>query len=121
LTLQWVARQGSRSLFTGTMIKFRGMSRAFVNEDAGREPLDRYPLPAREDPGYSLAAARALLRGADQGDTPGAEAATGYYFGDPALRKEVEQILVEAVEDGDDRLEQLAERFLRRAAARARP
>jgi hypothetical protein len=103
------------------MIKFRGMSRAFVNEDAGREPLDRYPLPAREDPGYSLAAARALLRGADQGDTPGAEAATGYYFGDPALRKEVEQILVEAVEDGDDRLEQLAERFLRRAAARARP
>jgi hypothetical protein len=48
------------------------------------------------------------------GDTPGAEAATGYYFGDPALRREVEQILGEAREDGDERLEQLAERFLRR-------
>ena len=51
---------------------------------------------------------------ADLGDTPGAEAATGYYFGDPALKREVEQILGEAREDGDERLEQLAERFLRR-------
>jgi hypothetical protein len=97
------------------------MSRAFVNEDAGGESLDRYPLPAREDPGFPRAAARALLRGADLADTPGAEAATGYYFGDPALRKEVEQILAEAVQDGDERLEQLAERFLRRARARSRP
>ena len=90
------------------------MSRAFVNEDAGPAP-ERYPLPPREDPGYPLAAARALLRGADVGDTTGAEAATGYYFGDPTLRKEVEQILGEALESGNDRLEQLAERFLRRA------
>ena len=88
------------------------MSRAFVNEDAGAAP-ERYPLPPRDDPGYPLAAARALLRGADVGDTPGAEAATGYYFGDPALRQEVEQILAEAQEDNDERLEQLAERFLR--------
>lgn len=93
------------------------MSRAFVNEDAGGEPLGRYPLPPRDDPGFARAAARALLRGADQGDTPGAEAATGYYFGDPVLRAEVERILLEAREDGDDRLEQLAERFLRRAEA----
>jgi hypothetical protein len=91
------------------------MSRAFVNEDAGAAP-ERYPLPARDDPGFPLAAARALLRGADAGDTPGAEAATGYYFGDPALKREVEQILGEAQEDGDERLEQLAERFLRRVA-----
>jgi hypothetical protein len=91
------------------------MSRAFVNEDAGGTP-ERYPLPPREEPGYPLAAARALLRGADVGDTPGAEAATGCYFGDPALKKEVEQILGEAQEDGDERLEQLAERFLRRIA-----
>ena len=97
------------------------MSRAFVNEDAGGESLDRYPLPARDDPAFSLAAARALLRGADQGDTPGAEAATGYYFGDPALRGEVQQLLAEAVEAGDERMEQLAERFLRRADARSRP
>ena len=94
------------------------MSRAFVNEDAGGEPLGQYFLPPREDPGFPLAAARALLRGADTGDTPGAEAATGYYFGDPALRPEVERLLGEARDDGDERLEQLAERFLRRAAAR---
>ena len=91
------------------------MSRAFVNEDAGAAP-ERYPLPPREDPGFQLAAARALLRGADVGDTPGAEAATGLYFGDPALKREVEQILAESQEDGNERLEQLAERFLRRVA-----
>jgi len=89
------------------------MSRAFVNEDAGEAP-ERYPLPAREDPGYPLAAARALLRGADVGDTAGAEAATCYFFGDPALQREVEQILAEAEEVGNDRMEQLAGRFLRR-------
>lgn len=94
------------------------MSRAFVNEDAGGEPLGRYPLPPPEDPGFSLAAARALLRGADQGDTPGAEAATGFYFGDPVLRPQVVQLLAEAREVGDERMEQLAERFLRRAEAR---
>jgi hypothetical protein len=94
------------------------MSRAFVNEDAGGEALGRYPLPPRDDPGFAKAAARALLRGADRGDTPGAESATGYYFGDPALRSEVEQLLAEAVEVGDERTEQLAERFLRRADAK---
>ena len=94
------------------------MSRAFVNEDAGDAP-ERYALPPRDDPGYLLAAARALLRGADQGDTPGAEAATGFYFGDPALKGEVKQILAEARESGNERLEQLAERFLRRISGRA--
>jgi hypothetical protein len=93
------------------------MSRAFVNEDAGEAP-GHYPLPPRDDPGYPLAAARALLRGADQGDTPGAEAATGYFWGDPALGPQVERILAEARDDGDERLEQLAERFLRRMSAR---
>jgi hypothetical protein len=94
------------------------MSRAFVNEDAAGEPLGQYGLPPRESPGFPLAAARALLRGADGGDTPGAEAATGFYFGDPALVPQVERILAEAREDGNERLEQLAERFLRRASAR---
>jgi hypothetical protein len=95
------------------------MSRAFVNEDAaGGESADRYPLPQREDPGFTRAAARALLRGADQGDTAGAESATGYYWGDPILHSEVERILSEAREDRNERLEQLAERFLRGPAAR---
>jgi hypothetical protein len=96
------------------------MSRAFVNEDAAGESAERYPLPERDDPGFSRAAARALLRGADQGDTVGAESATGYYWGDPILHPEVERILTEAREDRDERLEQLAERFLRGPAVRRR-
>jgi hypothetical protein len=91
------------------------MSRAFVNEDAGGE-APRYALPPREDPGYDAAAARALLKGADQGDSASAEAATGYVFGEPKLRPQVEQVLNEARATGDERLEQLAERFLRRAS-----
>jgi len=91
------------------------VSRAFVKEDAGGE-VPRYPLPPRDDPGYDLAATHALLRGADEGDSASAEAATGYVFGEPGLRPQVERILAEARADGNERLEQLAERFLRRAA-----
>jgi hypothetical protein len=95
------------------------MSRAFVNEDAGSgDAAARYTLPDRADPAYDRAAALALLRGADLGDTAGAEAASGYFWGDPALKGQVERILAEAREDGDDRLEQLAERFLRAGARR---
>ena len=91
------------------------MSRAFVQEDAGGEPLGRYRLPPPSDPGFRRAAARTLLRGAHEGDTTGAEATTGFYWGDPALVGEVSAILAEAREDGDERLEQLAQRYLRRA------
>ena len=89
------------------------MSRAFVNEDAGTGEAPRYTLPPREDPTFDLAAARALLHGADVGDTASAESATGYYWGEPRLRPLVERILEEAREDQNERLEQLAERFLR--------
>ena len=95
-----------------------GMSRAFINEDAGPGDEPRFPLPAAGDPSFDLAAARALLHGADLGDTASAEAATGYYWGEPKLRPLVERILVEAQEDGNERLEQLAERFLRVRARR---
>jgi len=88
------------------------MSRAFINEDAGSDGAPRFPLPAREDPAFDAAAARALLQGADLGDTASAEAATGYYWGEPKLRPAVERMLAEAREDGNERLEQLAERFL---------
>jgi hypothetical protein len=54
-----------------------------------------------------------LLQGAHLGDTASAETATGYYWGDPKLRPWVEQILAGARQDGDERLEQLAERYLR--------
>ena len=89
------------------------MSRAFINEDAAAGEAPRFPLPARDDPSYDMAAARALLHGADLGDTSSAEAATGYYWGEAKLRPLVERILDEAREDGNERLEQLAERFLR--------
>jgi hypothetical protein len=92
------------------------MSRAFVKEDAGGTEAPRFVLPSREDPSFQLAAARALLQGADLGDTASAEAATGFYWGDPSLRPQVERILEEAQEDGAERLEQLAERFLRASA-----
>lgn len=91
------------------------MSRAFVREDGPEGPPRLYSLPARDDAAFPLAAARALLLGADQGDTAGAEAATGYYWGDPLLAAPMQQLLLEAEERGDDRAVQLAARYLRRA------
>jgi len=88
------------------------MSRAFINEDAtGPEP--RYRLPRRDDPGYDAAAAWALLEGANVGDSYGAEQVTGYRWGEPRLRPHVERILADAVAQRNERLQQLAERFLR--------
>jgi hypothetical protein len=90
------------------------MSRAFVNEDAGGGgPLKRYPLPPRNDPEFDAAAAEVLLEAARDGDTASAEQATGYYWGEPKLRDHVRRILIRAERAGDDRLEQLARRFLR--------
>ncbi len=90
------------------------MSRAFVNEDAGSDggAEPRFSLPKRDDPAYDEAAAWALLEGANQGNSLGAEAATGYRWGEPALRPHVERILIQARARGQERLEQLAERFL---------
>ena len=88
------------------------MSRAFVNEDAeGREFT--YVLPDREDPDFEAAAASALLEGWNRGDLRGAELATGYAWGEPKLRPHVERILARARDQGDERTEQLARRFLR--------
>ena len=91
------------------------MSRAFVNEDAGGwgDPGKRYSLPARTDPAYDEAAAEALLEGARAGDTGSAESATGYYWGEKRLRPFVERIRDRAEREGDERLTQLAERFLK--------
>ena len=90
------------------------MSRAFVNEDAGgAAPRRGYGLPARDDPGYDAAAAAALLEAARTGETESAETATGYYWGEPRLREHVQRILARARTEGDERLIQLAERWLR--------
>lgn len=91
------------------------MSRAFVNEDAGGAPEPDYRLPDPESPYYREAAAWALIQGADQGDSRSAEEATGYRFGDPLLITEMEAILAQAEEQDQDRVAQLARRFLRQA------
>ena len=90
------------------------MSRAFLRDDAeGEMPFRDYGLPPRDDPEFDRIAARALLEAARVGETQLAERATGYYWGEPALRPHVEAILAEAERAGDDRLETLARRFLR--------
>jgi hypothetical protein len=90
------------------------MSRAFLRDDAeGEMPRRNYALPPRDDPEYDRAAARALLEAARVSETQLAERATGYYWGEPQLRPFVEEILVEAEKANDDRLEQVARRFLR--------
>jgi hypothetical protein len=94
------------------------MSRAFVNEDAGSGPEPEYRLPDPGSPYYREAAAWALIQGADQGDSRGAEDATGYRWGDPLLTPEVRAILAGAEQRGEDRVAQLARRFLRSAGAR---
>ena len=90
------------------------MSRAFLRDDAeGEMPRRFYDLPERDDPGYDRAAAKALLTAARVNETQLAERATGYYWGEPRLKPFVQEMLAEAERTGDDRLEQLARRFLR--------
>jgi hypothetical protein len=89
------------------------MSRAFVNEDASGGPRRRFFLPPRDDPEFDAAAAAALLEAARDGATGDAEEATGYRWGEPRLHPHVTRILARARQEKDERLEQLAERFLR--------
>lgn len=90
------------------------MSRAFLRDDAeGEMPRRNYALPERDDPEYERAAARALLEAARVNETQLAERATGFLWGEPALRPYVEEMLLEAERAKDDRLEQVARRFLR--------
>ncbi|MBI3793035.1 MAG: hypothetical protein HY275_19455 [Gemmatimonadetes bacterium] len=90
------------------------MSRAFLRDDPpDLRPTLNHRLPPRDDPGYDAAAARALLEGARVSETVAAEDATGYRWGEPRLRPFVEQLLVQARAEKDDRLEQVAARFLK--------
>lgn len=89
------------------------MSRAFVNEDAGGSgPRRDYHLPSRDDPEFDATAARVLLEAAREGDTASAEDATGYRWGEPLLADHVRRIMAAAEVAGDERLAQLARRFL---------
>ncbi len=90
------------------------MSRAFVKEgESWGNPLRRFNLPPRDDPGYDAAAAEALLEAAREGDTASAEAATGYYWGEARLAPHVRALLERARAQGDEPMVRLAERFLR--------
>ena len=89
------------------------MSQAFLRDDAeGEIPRRNYGLPERDDPEYDRAAARALLEAARISETQLAERATGYYWGEPQLRPYMEELRAEAEAARDERLEQLARRFL---------
>jgi hypothetical protein len=89
------------------------MSMAFLRDDAeGEKPRRDYDLPARDDPRYDQVAAHALLEAARVNETELAERATGYYWGEPRLRSYVEDIRAAAERAGDDRLEQVARRYL---------
>jgi len=91
------------------------MSRAFVNEDASSwgNPGRRFNLPERDDPEFDKAAAEAMLEAAREGDTGSAEMATGYYWGEEKLKPHVREILSRVRGENDERMIQLAERFLR--------
>ena len=90
------------------------MSRAFLRDDPpDLRPTLNHRLPPRDDPGYDAAAALALLEGARVSEVLAAEEATGLRWGESRLRPHVERILEEARRLRDDRLEQVAERFLR--------
>ena len=89
------------------------MSRAFLRDDAeGEMPRRNYNLPERDDPDFDRVAARALVEAARVGETQLAERATGYYWGEPKLKPYVAKLLEEAIKDNDDRMEQLARRFM---------
>ena len=95
------------------------MSRAFVKED--HEPPRRtgaYELPERDAPDFKARAARMLLEAARVSEISDCEAATGLEFGDPSLAAEVAFILQAAIAAGDDRLESVAQRYLRIAGSR---
>jgi hypothetical protein len=93
------------------------MSRAFVREDdGGHVPPGRFGLPPRSDPGFDEAAARALLEAARDANTPSAEEATGYRWGEPRLHPHVRRLLDEAAAvpeaEQDRRYIRVARRFL---------
>ena len=87
-----------------------------MNEDAASEPEPRYTLPDPDSPHFDRAAALVLIEGANLGNTRSAETATGYRWGEPRLVQHIEALLLEASDSGDERVQQLARRFLRKAA-----
>jgi hypothetical protein len=90
------------------------MSRAFVKEDDHQKEPE-FRLPDSDSPYYAEAAAWALIHGADEGDSRSAEIATGFGWGDVSLVTEMEAILDRAEAEGEERVAQLARRYLKAA------
>jgi hypothetical protein len=95
----------------------RTMSRAFVREDGGEDVRPgRFALPPEDDPAFDAEAARAMLEAARDANTPSAEAATGYRWGEPRLHRHVRRLLQEAEalpeSEQDRRYIRVAKRFL---------
>lgn len=92
------------------------MSRAFVRDEGPPDPPPpEYSLPPRDDADFPRAAAAALLDGARVSEIASAELATGHRWGDVSLVPWVRHIHADAERRGDDRLAQVAERYLRAA------
>ncbi len=91
------------------------MSRAFVKEDREERPAD-YRLPDPDSSYFDEACAWALITGADEGDTRGAELATGCRWGEAHLVPCVEAILQRAEAENQGRVAQLCRRFIRATA-----
>ena len=95
------------------------MSRAFTKEDhEAPKPRRNWALPPRDDLSFDEAAASALLEGARVSEVLEAEEATGYKWGEAKLNPFVERKLERARADGDERLEQVAERYLKASLPR---
>ena len=88
------------------------MSRAFVREDDNEPPPGRFGLPPEDDPAFPTAAALALLEAGMDGDIESAERATGYRWGDAALKPVVEELVAKELDMAEERRD---ERFLRAA------
>jgi hypothetical protein len=93
------------------------MSRAFVKEGEGEHVRPgNFGLPPEDAPGFDAAAARALLEAARDANTPSAESATGYRWGEPRLHPHVRRLLADAEalpeEEQDLRYIRVARRFL---------
>lgn len=94
------------------------MSRAFVKEDDDdARPRRTFGLPPRSDRSFDAAAGLALLEGARDGFLADAEEATGYKWGEPHLRVQVQRLmdkeLARPEDEQDHRFVQMARRFLR--------
>jgi len=104
----WLAWPHKEASWPG---RFEHIPAIFVEMVRALVAGERVEILVRDD--TDAASVGALLEAARVNETQLAERATGYYWGEPQLRPFVERMLAEAERAGDERLEQVARRFLR--------